>query len=340
MACRRKAPGIWATPIPSASACCIRRTISSRPPRRWCCPPPQAARQVPTPIRSAPIPAQTCQTSDTPLNIADNGSKHAWSYGVYVQDEWKIFPRLTLNYGVRYDQYGAFNAENQLSPRANLVWTPTDTTTVHAGFARYFSPPPIELVASTDIALFDNTTAAGDHTDDLPKAERADYYDFGVVQKLFEGAQVGLDSFYKASRNMVDEGQFGAPIILTPFNYQTGRQYGGELSFNYQADGFSGYVNASYRRAEGRNIVSSQFQFGPTIWPISPTITFPLDHQQIGTVSAGASYKWEDVQLSADLLYGTACGGTAPRPMAIMCPPTPPSISGSATASISAASRA
>ena len=31
----------------------------------------------------------------------------------------------------------------------------------------------------------------------------------------------------------------------------------------------------------------------------------PLDHQQIGTVSAGASYNWDGVQLSADLVYGT-----------------------------------
>ena len=102
-----------------------------------------------------------CQTSDTPLTIADNGTKHAWSYSLYVQDEWKLFPSLTVNYGVRYDEFDAFDSESQISPRVNVVWTPTDTTTVHAGFSRYFSPPPIELVATTDIAMFDGTTAAG-----------------------------------------------------------------------------------------------------------------------------------------------------------------------------------
>ena len=250
-------------------------------------------------------PTQTCQISDVPLAIADNGTKHAWAYGLYLQDEWKIFPSLTLNYGVRYDQYKAFDAEDQISPRFNLVWAPTDTTTVHAGFARYFSPPPIELVASTDIALFDNTTAAGDHTDDVPKAERADYYDVCLVQKLGEGLELGLDSFFKASHDMIDEGQFGAPIILTPFNYQTGRQYGAEVSLNYQAGAFSGYINTAYERATGRDIISSQFQFDTGDLTYIASHFIPLDHQQIGTVSAGATYNWDGVQLSADLLYGT-----------------------------------
>src|SRR5262249_35492111 len=119
-------------------------------------------------------PTETCQTSDIPATVLDDGPKHAWLYGLYVQGEWHILDSVTLNYGVRYDQYSAFDSENQLSPRANLVWKPDDATTVHVGYARYFSPPPYENVATTDITLFDNTTAAGDHTDTTPKAERAD----------------------------------------------------------------------------------------------------------------------------------------------------------------------
>lgn len=171
-----------------------------------------------------------------------------------------------------------------------VVWTPTDTTTVHAGFSRYFSPPPIELVATTDIALFDGTTAAASHLDDTPKAERADYYDVGVRQKFCDELTLGLDSFYKASHNMIDEGQFGAPIILTPFNYLTGRQYGLEFTGTYDRGVFSSHVNAAYERADVRDIVSSQFQFDPGDLAYIANHFIPLDHQQIVTVSAGASY--------------------------------------------------
>ncbi|MEJ1968240.1 MAG: TonB-dependent receptor [Rhizomicrobium sp.] len=246
------------------------------------------------------------QTSDVPLVIPDDSTKHAWSYSVYLQDEWKIFPTLVINYGVRWDQFQAFDAEGQISPRVNFVWTPTDTTTIHGGYSRYFSPPPIELIASADIALFANTTAAPASTvNDTPKAERADYYDVGINQVLLPGLTAGLDAFYKASHNLIDEGQFGAPIILTPFNYKSGRQYGVEFTSAYQDGDFSSYVNAAYERAVGKDIVSSQFQFDPGDLAYIATHYIPLDHQQIATLSAGASYKWQTLLFSADLLYGS-----------------------------------
>jgi outer membrane receptor protein involved in Fe transport len=250
-------------------------------------------------------PAVICQTSASPLIVIDNSTRHAWSYGLYIQDEWNILPSLVLNYGVRFDQFRAFDAEDQLSPRVNAVWTPSDMTTLHAGYARYFSPPPIELVATTDIALFDNTTAATAHTDDQPKAERADYYDIGIDQKFDENISLGLDGFYKASRNLVDEGQFGAPIILTPFNYRAGRQYGLEFTATYDAGDFSSYLNAAYERAVGKEIVSSQFQFSPEELSYIAGNFIPLDHQQLVTLSAGASYKWDGFIFSSDLLFGT-----------------------------------
>jgi outer membrane receptor protein involved in Fe transport len=247
---------------------------------------------------------QTCQTSLVPLSIADNGSKHGYNYGLYAQDEWSVTDDLTVNYGLRYDDFSAFDAENQLSPRINAVWKASDTLTIHAGYARYFSPPPFELVASSDVALFNNTTAAGrGGPNDTPKAERADYYDIGMEQKLGDWT-VGLDSFFKASKNLIDEGQFGAPIILTPFNYQHGRQYGGELTLSYSHGDFSAYTNLSYERAGGTNIITSQFQFDPGDLAYIASHYIPLDHQQLVSLSAGAAYTWDKTHFSADLLYG------------------------------------
>ena len=156
-----------------------------------------------------PTDAAGVQTSDVPEKIQDDGGKTAWTYSVYLQDEWKLFDQLTVNYGGRFDLVDAFTHENQLSPRINLVWTPTDTTTVHAGYARYFTPPPFELVGGETVTKFANTSAAAAvTTDDVSRAEKANYFDLGVSQKLVPGLTVGLDSYYKNDRNLIDEGQF------------------------------------------------------------------------------------------------------------------------------------
>jgi hypothetical protein len=90
--------------------------------------------------------------------IVQNGVSHALFAGVYLQDEWKILPEVTINYGARFDEYySPFDKENQPSPRANIIWQPTDSTTLHAGYARYFTPPPLENVPSGNVNQFDGT---------------------------------------------------------------------------------------------------------------------------------------------------------------------------------------
>jgi outer membrane receptor for ferrienterochelin and colicins len=260
-------------------------------------------------------PSQTCQTSATPLSITDDGTKHAWSFSAYVQDEWKIVDKVTVNYGVRYDQYGAYSRGDQISPRLNGVWTPWDGTVVHAGYSRYFSPPPIELVSNPDIALFNNTTQSpAVTTGNTPLAERADYYDTGFTQMLGAELKVGIDSFYKKSKDMIDEGQFGAPIILTPFNYQRGRQYGLEFTADYAIGDFHAYGNYAMIHAVGEDWVSSQFNFTPADLAYVATHYINLDHESVGTASAGFSYRFSNTILSADILVETGLreNSTAP----------------------------
>src|SRR6202140_4197722 len=81
-----------------------------------------------------------------PRRIVDNHNKYGYFYGFYLQDEWKPFEQLTINFGGRLDFENAFVNENQLSPRLNVVYEPFKGTTLHVGYARYFTPPPLEGV--------------------------------------------------------------------------------------------------------------------------------------------------------------------------------------------------
>jgi outer membrane receptor for ferrienterochelin and colicins len=252
------------------------------------------------------LDANNSQLSDQPKTIIDNSAKTSKTYSLYLQDEWKPLDRLTLNYGLRLDDFHGYRHENQLSPRVNAVWNPLRNTTIHAGYSRYFSPPPFELVAAPSVAKFNNTTAAASsNVSTTPYAERANYIDVGFTQKLWRHFSVGLDYYNKTSRHLVDEGQFGAPIILTPFNYQKGKQYGLELSTSYNNGPFSAYANAAWERAMGMHIITSEFNFSADDLAYIQNHYIYLDHDQTWTGSAGAAYKWGDTRFSGDLVYGS-----------------------------------
>ncbi len=243
---------------------------------------------------------------DQPLTIVDNGSKAAWTYSAYVQDEWKLLSDLTFNYGLRFDQLDSYRIEHQFSPRVNLVWTPFMGTTFHAGYARYFTPPPFELIATPTVLKFNGTTAEFPNPGPqaTPFSERSHYFDVGAQQKL-GAVTLGVDAYYKTVRNLIDEGQFGSPIILTPFNYAKGYIRGVEFTGAYVRGPFSAYANFTLSKAQGKDIDSAQANFDPADLAYIQGHYIYLDHIQTYTASAGASYKFGDSRISADVLFGS-----------------------------------
>jgi outer membrane cobalamin receptor len=162
------------------------------------------------------------------------------------------------------------------------------------------------------VSKFVNTTNAPQVLQaDTPQAEQANYYDIGVQQKITEQVTVGLDSYYKQSHNLIDEGQFGAPIILTPFNYTYGKQYGVELTGSFTAEDFTAYLNLAWQSARGKSIESSQFNFSPDDLAYISQHYIHLDHEQRVTASGGASYLWGHTRFSADFLVGSGLRATA-----------------------------
>jgi outer membrane receptor protein involved in Fe transport len=161
-------------------------------------------------------------------------------------------------------------------------------------------------VGTETVSKFVNTTAGAQVLQaDTPLAEQANYYDIGVQQKVTPQMALGLDSYYKQSHNLIDEGQFGAPIILTPFNYSYGRQYGFEFTSSFTEEDFSAYLNAAWQSARGKNIDSAQFNFGADDLAYIAGHYIHLDHEQRITASGGASYLWDHTRFSADFLVGS-----------------------------------
>ena len=90
---------------------------------------------IPTDWKNAYLPS-TASDFDVHLN-------HSY-FGFFVDDQWKVTPKLALNYGVRWDfEKGLENSINTdyrtLAPRLGVAWSPDKKTVIRAGFGIFSS---------------------------------------------------------------------------------------------------------------------------------------------------------------------------------------------------------
>lgn len=257
---------------------------------------------------------------DTTVGLTDGADLTGWTYSVYLQDEWKLLPTLTVNAGLRFDAITGVDSENQFSPRVNVVWEPTPEITLRAGYARYFVPAPLNQVAFASIAARAGTSAALEVTTNDPvRAERSDNVDIGVIVKPVDGLTIGFDGFYKWANNYLDKGQFGAPIFQTAFNYAYAQVRGFELFANYDKGPWSLYANLAWSQVNSINIKSAQFNFEQAELDYIANHWIFADHNQSWTGSAGAAYLFNmdtdwATRVSADVLYGNGLRQTIVTP--------------------------
>jgi outer membrane receptor protein involved in Fe transport/opacity protein-like surface antigen len=274
-----------------------------------------------------PVDPVTMMASPAPFSITDDVQKLGWLAGIYVQDEWKITDKLTMNAGLRFDQMWQFVDANQTSPRLGFTYKPLDGTTLHAGYARYFTPPVLVEAAPVNFNLFNNTTGAVTNPIGSPLLpERSHYFDAGIDQKIVFDCRtpglkdcttldLGVDAYYKIATDLLDNGQFGQALILSGFNYAKGVSQGVEFSAKFHSGNFQAYANLAVAQEKATQPVSNQFLFdnatpladlgGLTEFQYLSTHWTYTDHNQFVTGSAGLSYKWNGTTFSTDMIYGS-----------------------------------
>jgi outer membrane receptor protein involved in Fe transport len=289
---------------------------------------------------------------DAPFTIGDQSNLFGWQMGAYAQDEWKLTNQLTLYSGLRFDQIFQYVDANQLSPRVNLTYQPWWATLFHAGFGRYFTPPPQDLGRVFPTQLFDGsgtingmpysgTTNSAAYNGTATNSgsilpERSSVYDAGVVQQLLPqcpsgiggmftkapvatincpSLEVSVDGYYKKAQDLLDDGQFGQAYVLTAFNYTEGENWGVETKAKFRDGNFTAYVNFARANQIATRVASNQSLWATDELAYANTHWISTDHSQQMTGSAGVSYLWTGFNpwIDGTKISGTMIYGTGLR---------------------------
>jgi len=248
------------------------------------------------------------QVLPQPLTVNDQDCHLGWNLGSYLQDEWRLGEVTTINTGLRFDQMNQFVSASQWSPRVALVWRPTQDLSLHAGYARYFTPPMQAQATPTNLALFRNTTQQPSVDLDSPlQPERADYVDVGVDAHPLRSLTMGADVYAKRANDQLDDGQFGQAVVLTQFNYAHGFSRGVESKIRYEGEHLRAYANVSLNATRAKDVVSNQYLFtDPVEFAYLASHYIYTDDDQQTSASLGVSYRSDEgTTASLDGVFGS-----------------------------------
>ncbi|HXN74763.1 MAG TPA: TonB-dependent receptor [Candidatus Acidoferrales bacterium] len=165
---------------------------------------------IPTNWQRAYLPSETGNFSET-LN-------HAY-YGFYAQDQWRVKPSLTVNYGLRYDFESGLSKQinphyGGVQPRIGLAWSPNNKTVVRAGFGLFDDRYNLSFLFITQPqrpVIIPGET--------LPGIRQGANTATWVLNQLTPGPLAGPPTFLlpaQAAANLVTTGQVPAQFITGP----------------------------------------------------------------------------------------------------------------------------
>jgi outer membrane receptor protein involved in Fe transport len=226
-----------------------------------------------------------------------NGRKTGRTLSAYVQDRFTPFKNLTLDVGLRYDNYKLVIKEQALSPRLGLAYyIPRTQTTLRASYNRLFQPPPAEnllLASSSQAAAISPIAVLQGFTVVQPiLPDKENSFEVGAQQLLSRFFRLNLTVYQKRIKNFSDKDQFFETGVIFPITISSGRVTGEELRLeSTDIHGFRAFVSYANARAYGVTPINGGLFLGedPADLQIAG-FKFANDHDQRNEAQFQLSY--------------------------------------------------
>jgi hypothetical protein len=224
-----------------------------------------------------------------------NGHTDIKQEALYAQDAITI-RHLTVNLGLRFDNYDGISHGRALQPRVGLSYLIKQTNTVlRASYTRSFETPYNENL------VFSNATGSGGLTDGTLGAMvnnplrpgTRNQYDIGLQQGFGKYIVVDANYFWKYTRNAYDFNAILNTPITFPISWNKSKIDGASFRVNLtNYKNLSAFFNAGHTRARFFPPESGGLFFNSNL----PEAVFRIDHDQKFQQTTQVQYQFNQLK--------------------------------------------
>jgi outer membrane receptor protein involved in Fe transport len=234
------------------------------------------------------------------LSLAQSNIATGHLEALFVEDQYKVLPWLTLTGGARFTRFSGAISENAASPRlGGAIRIPRLNWVLRGFWGEYYQAPPLSTVAGP---LLDYAVSQGLGFIAL-HGERDQEHQFGLTIPL-HGWVLDVNNYHQRARNYFDHNAIGGSNIFFPLTISGARLRGWETTIRSPKIARRGevYLTYAYARAEAAGAISG----GLTDFSPPASGYFLLDHDQRHTLHAGfnVSLPWR-AYAGGNLYYGS-----------------------------------
>ena len=203
---------------------------------------------------------------------------------LFLEDQYKVLPWLTLTGGARLTHFSGAISENAASPRIGAAIRIPRLNWVLRGFwGEYYQAPPLSTVSGP---LLNYAVSQGLGFIPL-HGERDQEHQFGLMIPL-HGWVLDVNNYHQRARNYFDHNAIGGSNVFFPLTIAGARLRGWETTIRSPKIARRGevYLTYAYARAEAAGAISG----GLTDFSPPDSGYFLLDHDQRHTLHAGFSF--------------------------------------------------